>query len=258
MVRRAPGAEGEQLLDQVLGYLNFSSGTADPQFLANLNELYRANEGDGPAWPRVLDRLAERLAVARQSSPTFQDAEQAAAVLDLLRNHVISGYLNFHRDLLFHQQEDWLVGPFFLGRACEVTLKQGPPWNEPERIVPQVIGQLNDYLGHRPVAVLESQKIEPYRHEWVRPIPLYVRGAGVSVGAHEEVVRTALALLEQTDPDLLRAAYFDPKMLDELAVDPRAYDSITQSTNGPTITLANGTRTTSTTKGATGGLSYSR
>lgn len=237
MVRRAPGAEGDQLLDQTLGYLNFSSGTADPQFLANLNELFRnvlasaatspppaAGSPPVPNWAAVVDRLAQRLAVARQTSPTFQDAEQAASVLDLLRQHVVPGYLKFHRDLLFHQDENWLVGPFFLGRVCEAVLKAGPPWNEPERIVSRVIAQLNDYLGHRPVAVLESQKIEPYRHEWVRPVPLYVRGAGVSVGPHEEVVRTALELLEQTDDDLLRAAYFDPKLLDELAVDPRAYD----------------------------------
>ena len=46
MVRRAPCAEGKQLLEQVFGYLNFSSGAADPQFLTNLNELFRLYGGE--------------------------------------------------------------------------------------------------------------------------------------------------------------------------------------------------------------------
>ncbi|MCH5376820.1 MAG: hypothetical protein JJ992_22870, partial [Planctomycetes bacterium] len=74
------------------------------------------------------------------------------------------------------------------------------------------------------MATLESQKIEPYRHEWVRPVPLYVRDAGVAVGRYREVVEVALNLLAETQEDILREAYFDPDHLDELAYDPRAYD----------------------------------
>src|SRR5690606_38285797 len=104
------------------------------------------------------------------------------------------------------------------------VLSQGPPWDEADRITQQAIRTLNDYLGHRPVAVLESRRHEPYPHEWVRPVPLYVRDAGVSFGAYEQVVRLALRLLRETDEDLLEEAYFDPNLLDELAFDPRAYD----------------------------------
>src|SRR5690349_8042150 len=123
MAQRAADDGEDQLLDKVLGYLNFSSGAADLQFLANLNELFRRHIAEAAAadafpWRIVVDRLAERLAAVRQSSAAFQDAGQAAAILDLLRQHVISGYLEFHRDLLFHQQEGWLIGPFFLGRVC--------------------------------------------------------------------------------------------------------------------------------------------
>ena len=226
MTERELGPQGELALEQVLGYLNFSAGAPDSQFLANLNLLYGlAADEDSltPAWRHVVARLVRKLTALRTSSAAFSDAEQATAILQLLVAHVVPGYLEFHRDLLFHQTEGSLVGPLFLGRLCEALLRQGSPWQEAERITRGVIGELNDYLGHRPVAALETQKIEPYAHEWVRPVPIYVRGAGVAGGPHQEVVEAALKLLAESDDDLLRAACFDLKLLDELAVDPRAY-----------------------------------
>src|SRR5690606_7738264 len=133
------------------------------------------------------------------SAPAFRDAEQASAVLDLVFRHTLPGYRQFHRDLLFHQTEQSLMRPFFIGRVCEAVLRQGPPWNETDRIVAGAINHLNDFIGHRPVAALESQKIEPYKHEFVRPIPLYIRGAGVSYGPEQEVLEKALELLADTD-----------------------------------------------------------
>jgi hypothetical protein len=83
---------------------------------------------------------------------------------------------------------------------------------------------LNDYIGHRPVAALESQKIEPYSHEWVRPVPVYIRDAGAAEGRYKEVVEIALRLLAETGEEILREAHFDLDQMDELAFDPRAYD----------------------------------
>ncbi|NIL97260.1 MAG: hypothetical protein GTO53_06705, partial [Planctomycetales bacterium] len=37
-------AEAAQRLEAILGYLNFSAGTSDPQFLGHLNETYRLLE----------------------------------------------------------------------------------------------------------------------------------------------------------------------------------------------------------------------
>src|SRR6185295_17315196 len=65
---------------------------------------------------------------------------------------------------------------------------------------------------------------EPYDHERVRPVPLYIAGAGVACGKYHELVSATLQILAATDPDVLRLAYFDPELLDELAFDPRAYD----------------------------------
>jgi hypothetical protein len=118
-----------------------------------------------------------------------------------------------------------LFQPFFLVRVFEAVLLQGPPWNEERRIVTDALRQLNDYVGHRPVAILETRpKGEPYDHERVRPIPLYIRGAGVAWGRYRDLISKALEILFATDSGLLAEAYFDPELLDELAVDPRAYD----------------------------------
>ena len=58
----AMGSDLPQLLEEMLGYLNFSSGAPDPKFLHNFNELFRriearvakvlharARSADGPA-----------------------------------------------------------------------------------------------------------------------------------------------------------------------------------------------------------------
>lgn len=227
MPSREPQAAGASAVEQVLGYLNFSSGAADPLFLANLNSLFEAAAAQSPGtptWQAVSRLLSERLTALRGSSPAFRDADQAAAVLDLVFGRTLPAYREFHRDLLFHQTDESLFRPYFVGRVCEAVLRQGPPWSEPDRIVPAAIALLNDFIGHRPVAVLESQKLEANKHEFVRPIPLFIRGAGITCGPEREVLAAAMKLLEETESDLLRQACLDPKLIDELAVDPRAYD----------------------------------
>ena len=176
----------------------------------------------GRFWGR---RLRAELQAVRGTTDAFRQVDQAEAVLGLVFDAALPAYREFHRDLLFHQTDETLFQPFFIGRMCEAVLQQGGPWDEPDRIVPAAIHQLNDYIGHRPVAVLRTeQKIQPYDHEWVRPVPLWIRGAGVAPGPYRELVETALAILDATDPSLLFDAMFAPEQLDELAFDPRAYD----------------------------------
>ena len=64
--------------------------------------------------------------------------------------------------------------------------------------------------------------------------------------------RGALKLLEDTDDHLLAQAYFDPDLLDELSIDPRAYDFDHPANKRPNYHSANGTRIISTTKVAFG------
>ncbi|MGA2799367.1 MAG: hypothetical protein ABSE63_17430, partial [Thermoguttaceae bacterium] len=229
MERNVLGADALQLVEEILGYLNFSSGAPDPTFLKNLNNLFAGidtnNNGGEPAWRRLGTVLREALPGISDTSEAFRSAEQAEAVVGLVFFHALPGYRLHHRDLLFHQKDEQLFLPFFIGRMCEAVLQQGPPWSEIDRIVRGAAARLNDYIGYRPVAVLQSaQKIQPYAQEWVRPVPLYIRGAGVSAGPYRELVETALKILGETDPAILFDAMFPLDQLDELAVDPRAYD----------------------------------
>ena len=145
--------------------------------------------------------------------------------MPLVFDQVIPAYRKFHADLLFQLEDAVFHQPFFLARVFEAVLNQRGPWEETKRIVDGAIKQLNDYVGHRPVAVLENMRQgEMYSHERIRPVPLYIRGVGVAHGKYRELIAKAIEVLESVDPNLCREAFFDPAMLDELALDPRGYD----------------------------------
>src|SRR5262245_7032158 len=224
-----PDAAQRALLEEVVGYLNFSSGASDPQFLRNINALFRAIEPhcDDKSQPACVlcAWLEARINELPAEKPAFGDVSQAQAVVRLLRDHLLKAYRNFHRDLLLHQSDRELWRPLFVGRRFEALLAQGGPWNETDRIIAGALETLNDYLGYRPVAVLESERqMEPYSHERVRPIPLYIQDVGVAPGRYEALVERALAILRETDPEILHQAGFDPQLVEELSLDPRAYE----------------------------------
>ena len=213
---------------EVAGHLNFAAG-ADPKFLRNLNILFEAIAAERPSpgetWRAFFHQLRQQLNDLRERNPAFSDILQALAITDLTADHVLPAYRKHHRDLLYHQTDGTLFNSFFVGRALEAVLDQGGPWSETERIVGDSLAQLNDFIGHRPVAVLETdQKIEPYPQERVRPIPLYVAEAGTAVGRYHDLLEKTLDILRGTNGAILDAAHFDPELLEELAVDPRAYD----------------------------------
>ncbi len=227
-----PESDARKNMEGILGYLNYSSGAADPRFLKDVNELFgwigsrRAELPQGePVWRLMATTIRESLEQIRGTSEAFRHVEQAEQVVRLVFDEFLPAYRLHHRDLLFHQTDEFLFQPLFIGRACEAILAEGGPWNEAERIIRGALARLNDFIGHRPLAVLETgQKMQPYPHERVRPIPLFIQGAGVSVGRYWELVEKTLQILSATDEDLLRQAWFDPGLLEELAIDPRAYD----------------------------------
>ena len=216
-------------LGEILGYINFSSGASDANFLRSLNYVFGRIESSPqrkePTWRVLARQLRQHLEMLRETAEPFHHSQQADAVLKLVFDHFLPAYRTHHRDLLFHQTEESLFRPLFIGRVIEAALRQGSHWDQPEAATAAMLREVNDYVGYRPVPVLETeQKCQPYEHEWVRPIPLFIRGVGVGVGCYADLVRQALDVLEQTDPDILQQAYFDPNLLDELALDPRAYD----------------------------------
>ena len=205
---------------RLLGWLNLSDGRPDPKWQRQLDDAFAA-AGDWPAlrgWLLgELDALAE--------SPAFREAGQARAAIRLVFDHALPQYRKHHRDLLSHLSDVQLFTPFFVARVFEAVLAQAGPWDDTDRIVVGAIAKLNDYIGHRPVAVLETRaRVEYYSHEKVRPVPIFLKGAGAALGPYHDLVDRARELLRQIDPELLQEACFDPELLDELAYDPRAYD----------------------------------
>ncbi len=212
---------------KLLGYLNFSDGKPDPRFQKGLADAYAllATHGAMP-WVTLPQWLVQELdQLVAGGSAAFRDPTQARAIIDAALVQLPAAYRAHHADLLGHQPDAVLFTPFFLARCCEAGLRQGPPWNESQRLVSGALALLNDYVGYRPIAVLETRaNTEFYPHEKVRPVPIYLAGAGVCTSAYADITRPALRLLEETDPTLLDEASFDPKKLDELAFDPRAHD----------------------------------
>lgn len=217
-------------LETILGYMNFAEGAADVRVLSAFDAACRMLvEPEAGAWGhldarKLVEPLAQTLVRLQQRGGAFQDCAQASAVLDLLFKRVIPGYFAFHADLLFHQRPEAICNGFFVARACEAIIRAGGPWEETNRIEEQAIARLCDFVGHRPLATLEHRRLNVNRHERIRPVPLYISGAGVVAGPYEPVVKLALQLLRETDESILAASQFDPSALEELAFDPRAYD----------------------------------
>jgi len=176
--------------------LNFSSGTSDATTLTAWNKVYfAATQGDplsGPApWLVVRDWLTDTLAALSKDQAAFRDCAQATRVISLLWSELLPDYLDFHRDLLFHQNPEVIFNGFFMARAADAILTVGIDGKDTQ-VVQNAIDHLDDFVGYRPVAVLENRNCQPYRHEFVRPVPLYVQGAGVASGPYHGIISHAI------------------------------------------------------------------
>ena len=229
--------ELDQSIQAVLGYLNFSSGAHDPHFFRHLNAIYRhcdqpqcgppvGDTSEVATWELVFKVLVENLDLLEQQNATFSESIQASFMLSYVRDELLPKYLEFHSDLLFHQSADMLFTPFFIGRVFECALNHlhGDLENG---LAEQkaIINKLNDYVGYRPLAVLENdQRMQPYAHEWCRPIPVFIRGVGVACGIYACLIEQALAILREVPPPISSLAQFDLENMEEIAIDPRPYD----------------------------------
>ena len=107
---------------ELLGYLNFSSGSPDCRFLRNLNELVGRIEAAGTPPGESAAVLHRRLGgeagrVGRPGSPVFADAEQARAVLRLVFQAVLPAYRGIIAICCFICPDGELLRPLFIGRV---------------------------------------------------------------------------------------------------------------------------------------------
>ena len=227
----------------LLGYLNFSSGAFDAAAWRAMNELFAAVEpvaADGAvaesatAFEQVAESLQRRLRELETSEAAFHDAGQARWAVEATFRDVLPSYRRFHADLLEHQPPGAVERPFFVMAAIRELLAESAADDDRSDTVARVIDRLNDYVGWRPLAVLENGRLSaPYPHERVRPIPLYVAGAGAAHGRYRQLVAGAIAILGEVPVELLRQADFDLDALDELAIDPRAFDFLHPAASRP-------------------------
>ncbi|MFM7412691.1 MAG: hypothetical protein ACKO6E_05730 [Planctomycetota bacterium] len=225
----------------VLGYANFSSGSFDPAAWRAFSHLYEGLEpadGCGAVTERpdaaagVAEVLRERLADLEKTEAAFTDSRQARWVLDTTFDELLPAYRAHHADLLEHQPPGALERPFFVMAAIRSLLAEGTP-DDPSS-VQRAINRLDDYVGWRPLAVLKNGRLSaPYPHERVRPIPLYVGGAGAAHGRYGRLVAGAIQILGEVPAELLRQADFDLAALEELAIDPRAFDFLHPAASRP-------------------------
>jgi hypothetical protein len=223
-------AQLEQIVSAsaLLGYLNFSDGRPDPRWQKKLNDAYSYldEHGEAAPWQAIFAWLSARLRdLHAEGSAAFRDVKQAEDVLETA-DGVLLAYRRHHADLLAHLDDRDLFGPFFLARVFEAVLTQRA--SEPdgrEGTIAAVVARLNDFVGHRPIAILETRpQGEPYDHERHRPLPLYLKGAGVAYGPYHDLTARALDILKTIDAGLRNEAQFEFDLLDELAIDLRAYD----------------------------------
>ena len=210
----------------IIGYLNFSSGGNDPHLLAAVNDVWPALSAETAA-NDLLELVEASCQSLKASDAAFANTDQALAVARVALKHTLPAYRLYHQDLLFHIEPGDFEQPFMLGRLIEMTLRQGGDWTETERIVDGALKSLNDFVGYRPVAVLENgRKMEIYDHERFHPLPLYVRGSGVTKGRYAVLIERVLEFLKEAPDDILRDAYLDLDHLDELCCDLRAHDHL--------------------------------
>src|SRR5262245_44949058 len=144
----------------LLGYLNFSDGRADPKFQRALDEAFAAllRHDVAEPWTVLGQWLVEQAdTLGGSGSAAFRDVTQAKTVAAVSFGRVLTAYREHHRDLLAHQTDAGLFNSFFVARVCEAVLAQGGPWDEMSRIAAGAVQRLNDYVGHRPIAILETR-----------------------------------------------------------------------------------------------------
>ncbi|MFQ3649942.1 MAG: hypothetical protein SNJ75_06370, partial [Gemmataceae bacterium] len=201
----------------LLGYINFSDGRPDPRWQRQLDDAL-AELG-----PALLPALQEALVQLQASGVSaFRNVQTAQAVLQRTQE-VLEAYTTFHADLLGHLRPEERLQGFFLARVIECILQLRV--TDPEVGTELILERLNDFVGHRPVALLETRpRGEAYPHEKHRPVPLFLRGAGVARGRYREVLQQAIEILQQAGEAMRAEAGFSFEQLDEIALDQRAYD----------------------------------
>ena len=217
------------ILRDIFGYLNFSHGAPNGRFRAAINQIF--GNADHPL---SADSLQDYLQQQRQlltqtGEAAFADLSQAERVIDWTLQKVLPAYQRHHADLLGHLRDADFFAPFLVARMFEAVLEAGEPWGDDQysRIITSSLASLNNYIGYRPVAVLENgRQMQPYEHERFCPLPLYFQDGGVAAGCYQDVIASMLEFMKSLPAELTEPAHFSLERLSELSLDVRAHDHL--------------------------------
>ncbi|MEQ9411940.1 MAG: hypothetical protein RIK87_29770 [Fuerstiella sp.] len=229
MSRPDSAADPGQCYRELLGYLNFSDGTPGVRFRSGLNDLFRTNELPADMGGIRDAMLAQLRLLAESGESAFQSTAQAEHAIVSALDVVLPAYREHHSDLLFHLTADDFLQPFFLAWVFEATLAAGAAvgWTDPDQLAVVALRRLNNYVGYRPVAVLENdRRMEVYDHERFCPIPLYLKDAGVAAGRYHDLIDATLTFIGSLPDQMTGPAHFCLDHLDELCLDVRAHDHL--------------------------------
>ncbi|APZ96172.1 hypothetical protein [Fuerstiella marisgermanici] len=219
----------EQCFRDLLGYLNFSDGTPGNRFRVCLNQILTTS--DLPELPQDLkvELLQQLKTLAEAGESAFQEVAQAERAIVSAIDVVIPAYRQHHADLLFHLQPDDFRQPFFLALVFEATLAASHEtgWDDSAALAQAALKRLNNYVGYRPVAILENgRRMQVYDHERFCPAPLYLKGVGVAAGPYRRLIEATLGFIGNLPEDMTGPAHFSLDRLEELCLDIRAHDHL--------------------------------
>ena len=210
------------VLQEVLGYLNFSSGgIATPSCLRNINGLYslleageqRGNKAPMSCWPRPSASTWGRCTAA---GGAFADAEQAQAVLEPGRStavlasipHGIIAMCCFIRPTA-------ICRAVFSGPACSRRCSARAAVGRDDRIV-RGDHRAAERLSRPPAggrAAKPSRRSSRTRTNGCGRCRCIIAGAGVGGGRYATLIEQRWRCFARPTPSCLRAAWFDPALL---------------------------------------------
>ena len=214
---------------ELLGYLNFSDGTPGTSFQAALDGLFGGS--NAPTDPQNLKDLllASLNELQATDAPGFKDISQATNAVSTAIDQILPAYRQHHSNLLFHLQSGDFFSPFFVARIFKATLRSASlhGWNNTDQLIPSTLELLNQFVGYRPVAVLENERLaEVYDHERFCSVPLYLQGVGVATGPWKPLLESTLAFLRLLPEEITEPAHFNLNRMQELCLDVRAHDHL--------------------------------
>ena len=100
--------------------------------------------------------MVQRLDLLSEENVSFEKAQQAHEVIQLTFDNLLDDFRAFHSDVLFHQTNEKLFNSFHIAKIFEAVLALR---NSDETFnTANAIASLNDFIGHRPIATLETHK----------------------------------------------------------------------------------------------------